>query len=108
MLTYLDIYSTYKNLIRKKLWNRLDKFDKAFVLSCLKLSKIKKIFNFEIINTFKNIISKIANFRSRMTEKGRKIAENAMTGSVAMILGKLRDWYHDSNYQFWLGLALTK
>jgi hypothetical protein len=107
MLTFQDLYFTYKNLIRKKLWFKLDNLDKAFFLSCLKLSKIKKIFNKEIIYTLKNIIKKVNGFKNKIIKKGKEVAMNSMNGNVAKEIKKLKHWLLDPNYQFWLGLALS-
>jgi len=107
-LTYFQILYEYKNLIRKRLWIKLNDFDRAFILSCLKLTKIKTIFNKEIINTFKDIIKKSNNFKKRMIEKGKSIIMKSINGKVAEIIPKLKDWFNDINYQFWLGLALSK
>lgn len=107
-LFYEDLYMSYKLLIKRKLWSKLDQIDKAFIIACLKFSKIKKKLNNHIQSVINRIINKAKSFIKEKIEIGKKVAINSMNGNVAKSIDKLRNWFNDINYLFWLGLALSK
>ncbi len=107
-LSYFDLYQTYKLIKKKRIWEKLEILDKAFIRACLILSKFKKIINKEIINALNKIMNKINNFKKEKIEMAIKVAMEAMKGNAVKISKKLAEWYKDEAYLFWLGLALSR
>ncbi len=104
-LSFSDLSRFYKLCLRRGLWNNLSAIDKAFYIACMKLSKIKKIINKEIINTLILIMKKLNSFKERMMKKGKEVAEILLKSKIAIIIPKMKDWLKDPNYIFWLGLT---
>ncbi len=107
-ISYFDLYQIYKLFKKKRIWNKLEILDKAFIKSCLILSKIKKIKNKEIINILNRIMNKINNFKKEKIEMAISVAIEAMKGNAVKTFKKLAEWYKDEAYLFWLGLALSR
>jgi hypothetical protein len=64
-LSFSDLSRFYKSCLRKGLWNNLSAIDKAFYIACMKLSKIKKITNKEIIDALTTIMKKLNSFKKK-------------------------------------------
>jgi len=64
-LSSSDLSRFYKLCLRKGSWNNLSAMDKAFYIACMKLSKIKKIINREIIYALTTIMKKLNSFKKK-------------------------------------------
>jgi len=106
-LSFHDLLRFYKSCLRKGLWNRFSNIDKAFYIACMKLSKIKKIVNKDIIETLTSIMKKISSFKEKMMNKGKEVAERMVNSNLCAIVPKVKEWIKDPNYIFWLGLTYS-
>jgi hypothetical protein len=79
--------------------------DKAFYIACIKLSKIKKIINKEIIYALTTIMKKLGSFKEKIMKKGKEVAEVLLKSKTVMMIPKMKDWLKEPNYIFWLGLT---
>jgi hypothetical protein len=106
-LSFSNLSRFYKSCLRRGSWNNLSAMDKAFYIACLKLSKIKKIINKEIIEAVISIMKKINSFKEKIMKKGKEVAEMLLKSKTAMMIPKIKDWLKDPNYIFWLGLTYS-
>jgi hypothetical protein len=106
-LSFSDLSRFYKSCLRRGLWNNLSAIDKAFYVACMKLSKIKKIINKEIIESVISIMKKLNSFKEKIMKKGKEIAEVLSKSKTAAMIPKIKDWLKDPNYIFWLGLTYS-
>jgi hypothetical protein len=106
-LSFSDLSRFYKSCLRKGLWNNLSAIDKAFYIACMKLSKIKKITNKEIIDALTTIMKKLNSFKKKIMKKGKEVAEELLKSKVVIMIPKIKDWLKDTNYIFWLGLTYS-
>ena len=107
ILTFSDLSRFYRSCLRKGSWNSLSAMDKAFYIACMKLSKIKKIINKEIIEAVISIMKKLNSFKEKIMKKGKEVAEAILKSKVVMMIPKIKDWLKDPNYIFWLGLTYS-
>jgi hypothetical protein len=73
----------------------------------MKLSKIKKIINKEIIEAVISIMKKLNSFKEKIMKKGKEVAEVILKSKVVIMIPKIKDWLKDTNYIFWLGLTYS-
>jgi hypothetical protein len=106
-LSFSDLSRFYKSCLRRGLWNNLSAMDKAFYIACMKLSKIKKIINKEIIESVISIMKKLNSFKEKIMKKGKEVAEALLKSKTAAMIPKIKDWLKDPNYIFWLGLTYS-
>jgi hypothetical protein len=106
-LTFSDLSRFYRSCLRKGSWNNLSAMDKAFYIACMKLSKIKKIINREIIYALTTIMKKLNSFKEKIMKKGKEVAEALSKSKTVMMIPKMKDWLKDFNYIFWLGLTYS-
>jgi len=106
-LSFSDLSRFYRLCLRKGLWNNLSAIDKAFYIACMKLSKIKKITNKEIIDALTTIMKKLNSFKKKIMKKGKEVAEALLKSKVVIMIPKIKDWLKDTNYIFWLGLTYS-
>jgi hypothetical protein len=106
-LSFSNLSRFYKSCLRRGSWNNLSAMDKAFYIACLKLSKIKKIINKEIIEAVISIMKKLNSFKEKIMKKGKEVAEMLLKSKTAMMIPKIKDWLKDPNYIFWLGLTYS-
>jgi hypothetical protein len=106
-LTFSDLSRFYKLCLRKGSWNSLSALDKAFYIACMKLSKIKKIINKEIIESVISIMKKLNSFKEKIMKKGKEVAEALSKSKTAIMIPKIKDWLKDPDYIFWLGLTYS-
>jgi hypothetical protein len=106
-LSFSDLSRFYKSCLRKGLWNNLSAIDKAFYIACMKLSKIKKIINKEIIESVISIMKKLNSFKEKIMKKGKEVAEALLKSKTVMMIPAIKDWLKDPNYIFWLGLTYS-
>jgi hypothetical protein len=106
-LSFSDLSRFYKLCLRKGLWNHLSAIDKAFYIACMKLSKIKKIINKDIIDTLITIMKKLNSFKEKIMKKGKEVAEVILKSKTVIMIPKIKDWLKDPNYIFWLGLTYS-
>jgi hypothetical protein len=107
ILSFSDLSRFYKSCLRKGSWNSLSALDKAFYIACMKLSKIRKIINKEIIEAVISIMKKLNSFKEKIMNKGKEVAEAILKSKVVMMIPKIKDWLKDPNYIFWLGLTYS-
>ena len=106
-LTFSDLSRFYRLCLRKGSWNNLSALDKAFYIACMKLSKIKRIINKEIIYALTTIMKKLNSFKEKIMKKGKEVAEAILKSKTAIMISKIKDWLKDPNYIFWLGLTYS-
>jgi len=106
-LSFSDLSRFYKSCLRRGLWNNLSAMDKAFYIACMKLSKIKKIINKEIIESVISIMKKLNSFKEKIMKKGKEVAEALLKSKTATMIPAIKDWLKDLNYIFWLGLTYS-
>jgi hypothetical protein len=106
-LSFSDLSRFYKSCLRKGSWNNLSAMDKAFYIACMKLSKIKKIINREIIYALTTIMKKLNSFEEKIMKKGKEVAEAILKSKTAIMIPAIKDWLKDTNYIFWLGLTYS-
>jgi len=106
-LSFSDLSRFYRSCLRKGLWNNLSALDKAFYIACMRLSKIKKIINKEIIYALTTIMKKLNSFKEKI-KKGKEVAEVLLKSKTVIMIPKIKDWLKDPNYIFWLGLTYSK
>jgi hypothetical protein len=106
-LSFSDLSRFYKSCLRRGSWNNLSAMDKAFYIACMKLSKIKKIINREIIESVISIMKKLNSFKEKIMKKGKEVAEALLKSKTAAMIPKIKDWLKDPNYIFWLGLTYS-
>jgi hypothetical protein len=106
-LTFSDLSRFYKSCLRRGSWNNLSTMDKAFYISCMKLSKIKKIINKDIIYALTTIMKKLDSFKEKIMKKGKEVAEMLLKSKTVIMIPKIKDWLKDPNYIFWLGLTYS-
>jgi hypothetical protein len=106
-LSFSDLSRFYKSCLRKGIWNNLSTIDKAFYIACMKLSKIKKIINKEIIESVISIMKKLNSFKEKIMKKGKEVAEALLKSKTAAMIPAIKDWLKDPNYIFWLGLTYS-
>jgi hypothetical protein len=106
-LTFSDLSRFYRSCLRKGLWNNLSALDKAFYIACMKLSKIKKIINKEIIYALITIMKKLDSFKEKIIKKGKEVAEVLSKSKTVIMIPTMKDWLRDPNYIFWLGLTYS-
>jgi hypothetical protein len=106
-LSFSDLSRFYKSCLRRGLWNNLSAIDKAFYIACMKLSKIKKIINKEIIESVISIMKKLDSFKEKIMKKGKEVAEALLKSKTATMIPAIKDWLKDPNYIFWLGLTYS-
>jgi len=106
-LTFSDLSRFYKSCLRKGSWNNLSAMDKAFYIACMKLSKIRKIINKNIIYALTTIMKKLDSFKEKIMKKGKEVAEVLSKSKTAVMMPKIKDWLKDPNYIFWLGLTYS-
>jgi hypothetical protein len=104
-LTFSDLSRFYKLCLRKGSWNNLSDMDKAFYIACMKLSKIKRIINKDIIDALTTIMKKLGSFKEKIMKKGKEVAEVLLKSKTAIMIPAIKDWLKDPNYIFWLGLT---
>jgi hypothetical protein len=107
ILSFSDLSRFYKSCLRKGSWNNLSAIDKAFYIACMKLSKIKKIINKDIIYALTTIMKKLDSFKEKIMEKGKEVAEMLLKSKTVIMMPKMKDWLKDPNYIFWLGLTYS-
>jgi hypothetical protein len=107
ILTFSDLSRFYRLCLRKGLWNNLSAMDKAFYIACMKLSKIKRIINKDIIEAVISIMKKLDSFKEKIMKKGKEAAEMLLKSKTAVMIPKIKDWLKDPNYIFWLGLTYS-
>ena len=106
-LSFSDLSRFYRLCLRKGSWNNLSALDKAFYIACMKLSKIKRIINKEIIYALTTIMKKLNSFKEKIMKKGKEVAEAILKSKTAIMISKIKDWLKDPNYIFWLGLTYS-
>jgi hypothetical protein len=106
-LTFSDLSKFYKSCLRRGSWNNLSAMDKAFYIACMKLSKIKKIINKDIIYALTIIMKKLDSFKEKIMKKGKEVADTILKSKTVMMIPKIKDWLKDPNYIFWLGLTYS-
>jgi hypothetical protein len=106
-LSFSDLSRFYKLCLRRGSWNNLSAIDKAFYIACMKLSKIKKIVNKEIIEAVMSIMKKLNSFKEKIMNKGKEVAEMLLKSKVIIMIPTMKDWLKDPNYIFWLGLTYS-
>jgi hypothetical protein len=106
-LSFSDLSRFYKSCLRRGSWNNLSAMDKAFYIACMKLSKIKKIINKEIIESVISIMKKLNSFKEKIMKKGKEVAEVLSKSKTATMIPAIKDWLKDPNYIFWLGLTYS-
>jgi hypothetical protein len=106
-LSFSELFRFYKSCLRKGSWNNLSVIDKAFYISCMKLSKIKKIINKDIIYALTTIMKKLNSFKEKIMKKGKEVAEMLLKSKTVIMMPKMKDWLKDPNYIFWLGLTYS-
>jgi hypothetical protein len=106
-LSFSDLSRFYKLCLRRGLWNNLSAMDKAFYIACMKLSKIKRIINKEIIDVLTTIMKKLNSFKEKIIKKGKEVAEMLSKSKTVMMIPAIKDWLKDPNYIFWLGLTYS-
>jgi hypothetical protein len=106
-LSFSDLSRFYRSCLRKGSWNNLSAMDKAFYIACMKLSKIKKIINKEIIESVISIMKKLNSFKEKIMKKGKEVAEALLKSKTAAMIPAIKDWLKDPNYIFWLGLTYS-
>jgi hypothetical protein len=106
-LSFSDLSRFYKSCLRKGSWNNLSAMDKAFYIACMKLSKIKKIINREIIYALTTIMKKLNSFEEKIMKKGKEVAEALSKSKTVIMIPAIKDWLKDPNYIFWLGLTYS-
>jgi hypothetical protein len=106
-LTFSDLSRFYKSCLRRGSWNNLSALDKAFYIACMKLSKIKKIINKDIIDALTTIMKKLDSFKEKIMKKGKEVAEALSKSKTVMMIYAIKDWLKDPNYIFWLGLTYS-
>jgi hypothetical protein len=107
ILSFSDLSRFYKLCLRKGSWNNLSAMDKAFYIACMKLSKIKRIINKEIIDVLTTIMKKLNSFKEKIIKKGKEVAEMLSKSKTVMMIPAIKDWLKDPNYIFWLGLTYS-
>jgi hypothetical protein len=107
ILSFSDLSRFYKSCLRKGSWNNLSAMDEAFYIACMKLSKIKKIINKEIIDVLTTIMKKLNSFKEKIIKKGKEVAEMLSKSKTVMMIPAIKDWLKDPNYIFWLGLTYS-
>jgi hypothetical protein len=106
-LSFSDLSRFYKSCLRKGSWNNLSAMDKAFYIACMKLSKIKKIINKEIIYALTTIMKKLDSIKEKIMKKGKEVAEALSKSKTVIMIPAIKDWLKDPNYIFWLGLTYS-
>jgi len=106
-LTFSDLSRFYKSCLRKGSWNNLSAMDKAFYIACMKLSKIKKIINKDIIYVLTTIMKKLDSIKEKIMKKGKEVAEALSKSKTVIMIPAIKDWLKDPNYIFWLGLTYS-
>jgi hypothetical protein len=106
-LSFSDLSRFYRLCLRKGSWNNLSAIDKAFYIACMKLSKIRKIINKEIIYALTTIMKKLDSFKEKIMKKGKEVADTILKSKTVMMIPKIKDWLKDPNYIFWLGLTYS-
>jgi hypothetical protein len=106
-LTFSDLSRFYRLCLRKGSWNNLSAIDKAFYIACMKLSKIKKIINKDIIDALTTIMKKLDSFKEKIIKKGKEVAEALSKSKTVIMIPVMKDWLKDPNYIFWLGLTYS-
>jgi hypothetical protein len=106
-LSFSDLSRFYKLCLRRGLWNNLSALDKAFYIACMKLSKIKKIINKEIIEAVMSIMKKLNSFKEKIMNKGKEVAEAILKSKTVIMIPAIKDWLRNPNYIFWLGLTYS-
>ena len=106
-LSFSDLSRFYRLCLRKGSWNNLSAIDKAFYIACMKLSKIRKIINKEIIYALTTIMKKLNSFKEKIMKKGKEVAEALLKSKTVIMIPKIKDWLKDTNYIFWLGLTYS-
>ena len=106
-LSSSDLSRFYRLCLRKGSWNNLSAMDKAFYIACMKLSKIKKIINREIIYALTTIMKKLNSFEEKIMKKGKEVAEALSKSKTVIMIPAIKDWLKDPNYIFWLGLTYS-
>jgi hypothetical protein len=106
-LSFSDLSRFYKSCLRRGSWNNLSAMEKAFFIACMKLSKIKKIINKEIIESVISIMKKLNSFKEKIMKKGKEVAEVLLKSKTVIMIPAIKDWLKDPNYIFWLGLTYS-
>jgi len=106
-LSFSDLLRFYRSCLRKGSWNNLSAIDKAFYIACMKLSKIKKIINKDIIESVMSIMKKLNSFKEKIMNKGKEVADVLLKSKVIIMIPTMKDWLKDPNYIFWLGLTYS-
>ncbi|MDT7886277.1 MAG: hypothetical protein RQ968_02760 [Thermoproteota archaeon] len=106
-LSFSELSRFYKLCLRKGSWNNLSALDKAFYIACMKLSKIKKIVNREIIEAVMSIMKKLNSFKEKIMNKGKEVVEMLLKSKTVIMIPAIKDWLKDPNYIFWLGLTYS-
>jgi hypothetical protein len=107
ILSFSDLSRFYRLCLRKGSWNNLSALDKAFYIACMKLSKIRKIINKDIIYALTTIMKKLDSIKEKIMKKGKEVAEAILKSKTAIMISKIKDWLKDPNYIFWLGLTYS-
>jgi hypothetical protein len=106
-LSFSDLSRFYRLCLRKGSWNNLSTMDKAFYIACMKLSKVRKIINKNIIYALTTIMKKLDSFKEKIMKKGKEVAEVLLKSKTVMMIPVMKDWLKDPNYIFWLGLTYS-
>jgi 3-polyprenyl-4-hydroxybenzoate decarboxylase len=106
-LSFSDLLRFYKSCLRKGSWKNLSAIDKAFYIACMKLSKIRKIINKDIIDALTTIMKKLGSFKEKIMKKGKEVAEALSKSKTVMMIPVMKYWLKDPNYIFWLGLTYS-
>jgi hypothetical protein len=106
-LSFSELSRFYKLCLRRGSWNNISALDKAFYIACMKLSKIKKIVNREIIEAVMSIMKKLNSFKEKIMNKGKEVAEALLKSKIVIMIPAIKDWLREPNYIFWLGLTYS-
>jgi TM2 domain-containing membrane protein YozV len=106
-LSFSDLSKFYRSCLRKGSWNNLSAMDKAFYIACMKLSKIRKIINKDIIYALTTIMKKLDSIKEKIMKKGKEVAEALSKSKTVIMIPAIKDWLRDPNYIFWLGLTYS-
>ena len=109
MLTYEELFRSFKKGLRNGKWRKLDRVERAFYRASLGFSKIKgKIVNSTILEHLSNILQKLLEtpgmrIIKRGVERAMEMLEKYEQERVFVWAPLLKKWLTEKSYIEWLG-----
>ena len=102
--SFFDLYYIKCQLLRRKIWFKIDRLDRSFFIACLKFSKIRPITSKEVIETLNNVMRKILSIKEKIISFGKSMMQKILSSKIVDMFPSLFKLANDKNYIFWLGL----